>query len=173
MENLNSSNINNSTCVLNYCPSPYFSDSVQCQLCAPGCSVCQIDGMCFVCQTGFIKAADSGICIVAGCNSTSQLFISASSSCGVCSTTCLSCISSPTNCSSCPRSSNISSQTYYYNYSCVSQCPNGYFAHQTSFSCRKCNPKCLICSNFYNCLNCTAPFSLLNFYDLTQGQCVA
>ena len=40
IDNITASNAMNETCVPNYCPSPYFSDSVQCQKCSPGCLVC-------------------------------------------------------------------------------------------------------------------------------------
>jgi hypothetical protein len=39
-DQITTSNYMNQSCIPNYCPPPYFSDSVQCQMCSPGCSVC-------------------------------------------------------------------------------------------------------------------------------------
>lgn len=170
LETLNSTNVFNSTCVPNYCAPPYFSDSLQCQLCPAGCMVCQMDGGCFQCSTNFTLATDGRTCIVASCGLGG--FLNTSSQCQTCSSSCRSCVGSSTACSSCPIASNSSLQTYLLSSSCAASCPDGYFKHAESLSCRKCDPKCSTCSSFRSCLTCTEGFSLLDFYDLQNGRCV-
>jgi proprotein convertase subtilisin/kexin type 5 len=131
---ITSSNFVNQTCIPNYCPPPYFSDSVQCQSCTSGCSVCQIDGRCLTCLSSYNLNSDLGTCYLNNC-SVYQYYNSNANSCQSCASPCLTCISSSV-CTSCISSLFLSQG------SCLSACSVSYFAHKDSGSCRKCNPKC-------------------------------
>lgn len=90
--------------------------------------------------------------------------------CQSCISPCRTCLQSATICTSCDPTSNL---LMLHQSTCVLACPNGYFSHSESKSCRKCNPKCSSCSNLRNCQTCIDGYSLLNFYNPNQAECVA
>lgn len=153
-------NIMNQTCIPDYCPDNYYSDSLQCQKCTAGCAVCQIDGRCLFCQDGYLSTNEDGICYVQDCTSTQ--YSNSSGLCTPCSSSCLTC-SNATYCTSCY--SDDTQINYLFDGTCTTDCPAGYFAHRDSMTCRMCDPKCSTCQNFYNCLTCIPNFYLLSFYD--------
>ena len=140
---LTSSNVMNSTCLLNVCPQFYFSDSLQCQACPQNCRICLLDNSCFICDTNYVLDPISHLCISNNCTQINQFYNSNSNSCQSCSSNCRSCFDQSTFCTSCPVATSSSSiQTYLYNGSCVTSCPSRYFAHKNSLTCRLCSPRC-------------------------------
>ena len=91
--------------------------------------------------------------------------------CVACSTTCLTCAASPSNCTSCNLTStfpalNITSFTGV----CLSACPTFYYL-STSLSpsqCTSCVPPCLSCSALNTCVSCTPGNYLSNQSCLTS-----
>ena len=168
---LNSSNLMTDSCILNYCPPPYFTDSLQCQRCPFGCNTCLLDGSCFICEAGFTLDPNTKICHESTC-SLSQYNSTNNGSCVSCAPECLSCHSSAVNCTACPPPMGNASATFLTNQQCLSACPNGYFGHIQSRTCRKCDPRCAQCSSFRNCTACQHNFYLLSFYDNKHTPCV-
>lgn len=105
---ITSANIMTQTCVPNYCANNYYSDSVQCQKCTAGCAVCQIDGRCLTCLSGYLPTRETGVCYPQNCISTQYLNLG---SCTSCITPCLTC-SSAYQCTSCY--SNSTQINYLY-----------------------------------------------------------
>lgn len=168
---LNSSNIMNRTCLLNVCAYRYFSDSLQCQSCPSGCLICLLDNSCFICDINYVLDPTSHLCLNINCTQFNQFYDITTNSCLSCSSNCRNCFNTPTFCISCPISTPV--QTYLYSGSCLNNCPNGYFAHKYSLTCRLCNPRCASCTNFDNCLTCKPNFYILSFYSPQNAQCIA
>jgi proprotein convertase subtilisin/kexin type 5 len=171
---ITSANQMTDTCLLNSCPNGFYSDSLQCQQCQFGCTVCLLDGSCYICDSGFMLDPNTKRCYKNGC-ALGQYYGATNNSCLNCDASCLTCYSSATNCTSCSftASSANNSQLYLSASSCVAVCPVGTFAHTESQTCRKCDPRCTTCSSFRNCTTCQANFYLLAFYDSLHTPCVA
>ena len=129
------------SCLKYVCGEGYFSDSLQCQPCPHGCKECLINGNCHTCMSGFKFEYSSRMCIPSECSMVNQYADSnASPVCVNCDPSCRSCFGGSQNCTSCNR--NVTSQTYFFNGSCESGCPAGYFGHLLSGQCRRCDPRC-------------------------------
>lgn len=164
---LTSSNIMTDSCLLNTCPTGFYSDSLQCQACQTGCDVCLLDGSCYTCATNYVLDAKTKTCYPSGC----QLNQFYDGVCNNCAAECQTCSVSMSQCTSCAI--NTGNQTYLANGACVTTCPLGTFAHLQSRSCRLCDPRCLSCSSHRNCTSCANDFYLLAFYDNTNTPCVS
>ena len=87
--------------------------------------------------------------------------------CEICSTNCLTCVSTNTTCTSC----ETTTPKFLFQSGCYEQCPNeGYFADTVSGSCLPCDSSCLSCkASATDCIACVAPY----FYDQAARSCVA
>jgi proprotein convertase subtilisin/kexin type 5 len=159
------------TCIVGYCATGYFSESLQCQVCQPGCIVCLLDNTCFLCQSGYTLDPNSHMCLNNNCLQTSQFYNATSNQCLSCAANCRTCYGLSTSCTSCLLSSP---QTYLSNNSCLATCPAGFFTHQYSLTCRPCSPQCATCyGSAVSCMTCQANLYLLAFYNPMSPICVA
>jgi hypothetical protein len=139
---ISSINKDNETCILNYCPDQYLSDSLQCISCRLGCRTCQIDGSCLSCINNFTLI--SSVCVDANCLS---LFCFSNGSLNTCDgSLCRTCSVAANNCTSCVISALTTNQKYLKYNLCVLDCGISYFKDSLSLSCRKCDPKCATCT---------------------------
>lgn len=90
--------------------------------------------------------------------------------------TCSTCDSVVTNCANCLASGCLKCKDYFYLYaasnttafSCVSQCPSGYYADTLNMICLKCQlPNCAQCSSLSQCTVCNPS------YKLFSGSCLS
>ena len=104
---------------------------------------------------------------ISNCNST-QYFDQLTSSCKSCSTSCSTCILSPTQCLSCKT---LEPAKYLKNSSCLSDCGDRFYGDSISKECRGCHTTCLRCSgpNANQCTSCN-PSSMNRFFY--QGECL-
>ncbi|KAL4497780.1 hypothetical protein ABPG72_000535 [Tetrahymena utriculariae] len=124
-----------STCMLT-CPYKTFADeqSKICQPCLKGCSLCNSANFCSQCDIGFKKFENI-------CKSTN------------CSYPCATCSSDSQNCQSCLDN------RYFYNNTCISYCPLGFFKNNSTLSCSSCSIGCISCLDA----------SLCTEYDTQKG----
>lgn len=108
-----------------------------CQLCSNyinNCDVCYNQSYCVTCNSGYyVKANGTGSTI-----------------CAICTTPCLQCFGTPTNCTDCAagRLLNYSTRTC--------DCLQGFYA-TSPVACAPCSPllgSCLLCNNGTTCLSC-------------------
>jgi proprotein convertase subtilisin/kexin type 5 len=76
--------------------------------------------------------------------------------CAACSSVCLTCTGSPTNCLSC-------STNFYFNFTCLSVCPQGYYGST--------NLVCLTCSGSTSAA-CNQPLNFTTSYSIQNYQYV-
>lgn len=100
------------------CPSGYYADSTsrQCKPCISPCSTCTSLSTCLSCSQGFWNGSRCANSCPNGYFGDSINLI-----CSLCSSSCLTCIKSASTCTSCNTS------LIYYNYQCLSNCPNRYY----------------------------------------------
>lgn len=84
--------------------------------------------------------------------------------CTSCSSVCMTCTSSTTNCTSCVVGSAV---PYLYNGSCVSACPSGFYANNSTGNvCNSCNSLNIGCGNCASsgsgCLSCDVGYVYFN-----------
>lgn len=111
---------------------------------------------------------------------------SAGGACQTCSNPCLTCLGQSTFCTSCDIYQisplidlgggmiipAVYIDTFLFEGRCLLGCPNGTFTHNSSRTCKKCDPRCATCSSFRNCTSCQHNFYLLTFYDSKHTPCV-
>ncbi len=76
--------------------------------------------------------------------------------CQVCQTPCKNCVNT-TMCLSCVNG------YFFYNYTCVTSCPDGYYKNSSSNICDICISPCKKCLNKTQCLSCD-----IGFWDGTR-----
>jgi proprotein convertase subtilisin/kexin type 5 len=176
----------NSTCLL-VCPQGFFASIIDqtCKKCMFGCAVCTNFSQCQQCNTNFTLSSTSVcintiVCSVSQCqicstnNSCAQCILpynlyfnsSGNSSCVL---TCplmtyqnnqFTCVPCSSNCISCTNVNCLTCSSNYYLYqgNCVSQCPIGFQAQNSS---KKCLPSpCLYSNSNGSCVQCVSPYLL-------------
>jgi hypothetical protein len=129
----------NQQCLL-VCPSLItYPNSVNntCDSCPLNCTNCQGNSslvVCTVCNNGYVMDGTGCYlsCMTIGTFAVNGL-------CQGCSSSCKTCTVTYTNCTSCYSNT---STPYLYNNNCISICPNGYYADNSTFSCLSCVSPC-------------------------------
>jgi len=76
--------------------------------------------------------------------------------CALCNANCLTCSSSPTNCTSCGLSLSSGLQLYLFNNTCLATCPSGKYG-DSSNACSSCDTSCNGCiTTSTNCIACNS-----------------
>jgi len=122
----------------------------ECLPCPSNCTACTETG-CTNCATGFLLTLDEK------CESTCpDGSYQNGTSCQECSSPCLTCTTSATNCLSCNES------WYLLNNSCVDNCPLNYYVENGQSTCNECNDSCSSCSQAAsNCTLCSNGSAIL------------
>lgn len=169
------------SCLLN-CPNGYFANSTAntCDICATGCAICSGPTLndCSVCLT----VNNSGTLTpyykemgVTTCNTScpsGQLISSyVVNSCSMCDPGCISCSITSANCTITACQSGY--YYYYINSTCLSTCPNNYYANTTTGLCVQCDPGCQLCtgSGLLSCSSCQITSLNVSYFkviDITQ-----
>lgn len=130
-----------------------------CDSCPQNCTNCVGNSTlvtCTVCNSGYVldSTACYLTCVTAGTFAVNGI-------CQGCYSTCKTCSTIYTNCTSCYSNTTV---PYLYNFNCISICPNGFYADNSSLSCVKCTSPCEYCSNssVYSCQTCISGYYLLN-----------
>jgi hypothetical protein len=98
--------------------------------------------------------------------------------CVVCNAACSLCTGHTTNeCQACQPDTTTTPATYYYlsfgTTYCVTVCPYGQYATNSSFSCQKCNINCATCEvTSTRCLTCTYVNTINIVYLNNNNECV-
>ena len=138
------------------CPTGTFLKGSECLDCELNCVECQNDQICKKCKTGFSLENDD--CV----KECSKGKVSVNGVCTPCT---------DANCQICYAASlgrcKKCTPPYFlnYDYSCVKQCPIGYYYDEDIYSCSPCDKSCQTCDNAKTCKSCAAPKLLYN------GQC--
>lgn len=128
------------------------------------CNTCYANGSCSSCyalgtgyNTNFTYGAyylitSTGVCVQ---SCTGNFYASTSKSCLQCTAPCYGCSVTDSNCTSCINYTINGLSYYYYNSSCITTCPSGYYASSSGNTCQVCANPCLTCSgsNVY-CTSC-------------------
>ena len=114
--------------------------SANCQTCtSANCLMCISPSLLFInTLTGFSSCVSS-------CPSG---YYPSTYSCLSCNCTCLSCDNSPNNCTSCRPGLFLHEKT------CITLCPQGFYADITTGLCTSCLPKCISCVSATQCIIC-------------------
>jgi hypothetical protein len=172
-------------CVAN-CGSGYYPDAsvspTTCTLCVSPCATCTTQISCITCASGFFLNPSSNNSCTSTCPAGTTIANNATNTCDACSTVCLTCSVSTSNCTAC------SSPAVFYNGSCQSSCPSGGTLAPQNGICTACDSTCLYCNNtITNCTACNLSsiyiFLVSNaclqscpqtFYNVSlTGQCIA
>lgn len=136
------------------CPVGYYEDgtSKQCQKCHDGCSECYGPALtdCTACRTNnsvpYYKYVGFDTCGMA-CPLGQFIDVSKSNSCGKCSSGCVGCEGSSTNCTA---ANGCNAGTYFYaaTNSCLTTCPTTFYPSVTASSalCVRCDAGCSECT---------------------------
>lgn len=151
------------------------SDGFECIPCITGCSVCQMDGTCLACLTGY-SLISSNLLSTTTCvqNTTCNgyQYSNGSGSCVNCSLYggCNTC-SAKYNCSSCLPNGGLA--RFLFEANCVYTCETGYFVDLRSMQCRPCSSTCVQCLGYGQCTLCVNDYYLLvNPIQLVSGQVI-
>lgn len=121
--------------------------------------------MCQTCISNyyFINDTCSSVCP----NGTLAVNQSSSGLCQTCTSPCLTCVNSLSNCTSCAVNG---SQMYFYNNSCYnsSQCPEKTYQNNQTSTCSSCVASCGACSSLTVCLSCSS-----GLYLNLNGSCLS
>ena len=127
------------------------SASNSCFSCDPGLGYMLNNYSCLTtCTTGYGNTSDPAVCIW-------------------CNLKCRACFEVFDNCTLCQTSGTYKSFLYYNDtlgyYTCVTTCPDGYFANTTQNTCDLCDHVCLTCSiNSTYCYSCVSGYGWSNYY---------
>ncbi len=160
-------------CLLN-CPDAYWgniSDN-KCYTCSAGCAICTYIGLdyCSVCKndstTQYYKFISSNTCGT-GCPDGSFISSNQPNKCMACSKQCITCSVVADNCTN----TNCSLNYFYLNGSCLSQCPDNYYANLTTRLCTQCTDGCQSCfsSGHNSCTKCKALINTTNYFLQTAA----
>lgn len=129
------------------------------------CATCHSNGTCLSCYAlgtgydtnftygGYYYITSTGVCVT----SCGGNFYNSSNSCVQCTSPCYGCTSPGTVCTSCINGTiNGTGPFYYFNSTCATTCPNGYF-QDTGNVCSACSSPCVTCTgtNVY-CTSCSS-----------------
>ncbi|EAR95046.2 TNFR/NGFR cysteine-rich region family protein (macronuclear) [Tetrahymena thermophila SB210] len=148
------------TCV-STCPNGYYANSQGniCSNCNSSCTTCSgpADNNCLSCSGKLYFNSALKNCVSTCPSGTYSNSIG--NICSPCNPQCATCSGgNSNNCLSCQGSLFFNSQSN----SCVSPCPDGYYANSTGNLCSTCDPKCKTCSGntLNNCLSCSGSLYL-------------
>ena len=152
----------NSTICTIQCPLSEYGrvSDYTCQPCAGGCLSCFGNALtqCYNCTTDsgatpYFLVYSSTICTATCPNG--QYKNTTSSTCLLCSASCLTCVNSATECVTCGLS-NAGIHLFKYLTTCLAVCPNGFWANSTEYTCDACTAGCLTCTGagLSNCMTC-------------------
>jgi hypothetical protein len=107
-------------------------------------------------------------CLTAG-------LVKSNGQCVGCSSICLTCSLTMTNCTSCDY---LSSNPYYFNFKCLSTCYSTYFNDNSTYNCTKCTSPCESCltgSTTNSCITCVVPYilSITTINSTTTTSCLS
>lgn len=170
----------NQDCLLSCPGSITYPNTVNksCDSCPQNCTNCQGNSTlvtCTVCNNGYVMDGTGCYlsCVTSGTFAVSGICQGCSSLCKTCSVTYINCTSCHSN----------STNPYLHNNNCISVCPNGFYADNSSYSCEKCVSPCEFCANssVRSCLTCITgnylfgneclPTCPANFYN-SSGSCL-
>lgn len=149
------------------CPSKYYPNSAAfCTPCLPPCEMCQSQTVCISCisQSYFFH---NGNCL----SSCPFGYYSAinTSSCLLCSQSCLECAYSPTNCTQCVSGLYLNSNGT--TFQCVSSCPSYFYPDVVNQICLACVSPCLLCYTSSRCISCISGYYLQ--FDICVKSCLS
>ncbi|EWS74105.1 hypothetical protein TTHERM_000194618 (macronuclear) [Tetrahymena thermophila SB210] len=124
------------------CPDGYYNDimSLSCKVCDSTCKTCAGPGnnMCLSCKSG--KYLNNNFCVPTCLDG--YYMDNNSNQCEICYATCKTCYGPlPDNCQTCAGNRYLDP----INLTCVSYCPQSFFADLTNHKCISCDPSCLNC----------------------------
>jgi len=154
-----------------YCPNKLYGDSAArlCLNCPATCATCSSLTYCMSCEAAATLSLIDNMCY-GDCNSTFKYSYNGSCwnqcpnstyltytnvLCAACSSICLTCSSTTTNCTSCAT-------TYFFNFSCLTTCPTGYYG-ATTLQCLGCNSSATAATACAHPLNFTTSLSVENY----------
>lgn len=142
------------------CPASYFggvdtSNNPICASCNSSCWTCNgtASTNCLSCSGSNYLTYQGTVC-VATCYD--GQYASSNNLCALCSTNCKTCSVTPTNCTSCGQSLG-GIYLYFSSGSCLANCPVGYYANNSTYTCDQCDSSCHTCFGLSStqCLTCT------------------
>lgn len=148
---------------LSTCPSrTYKTADGFCVNCPAGCLTCNLAGECFTCDSGltlYNLQCLSSCVFTSGLNTYLNNSVCVTCDCAVCinSTRCVKC---------------ASNKPFLYpaNSSCVTTCPDRFYADNNTMICQACPSLCQVCTSQLNCNRCMV--STLGYYIfLYKGIC--
>uniref|UniRef100_H3C0R6 SPC3 n=1 Tax=Tetraodon nigroviridis TaxID=99883 RepID=H3C0R6_TETNG len=148
------------------CPDGFYGDedTNDCEECHADCARCDgpQDGDCLSCEDG--KRLEEGGCVAErGVCPGKSLDTSDDGGCEDCHPSCESCTGGAKDqCIKCKKGRFLTTQG-----TCVSECPEGFFASGVSGACEACPPGCSRCVDAHSCVGCQS--TLL----LQDGRCVS
>lgn len=165
-----------SSCLLT-CPNNYFANTTAntCDPCNVGCATCTGPLLtdCTVCRNYnnsgtievYYKVLSATTCD-RGCPTGQFISSSFPNTCAYCDPSCINCSVTSTNCTL-----NACNPGYYYlasNSTCVSNCPNNYYANTTTGLCTVCIAGCQLCygGSLNECTLCQTTASNVSYYKI-------
>lgn len=129
-----------------YLPTSSNATYAVCSACSFPCLSCLNNSVtCLSCQTTYLYVPNLYKCL-SSCPT--SYFLNASQ-CSLCDSNCYKCDITSTNCTACSAGMYLAP-----NSTCVSSCPNQYYANDQTKSCSACSAPCLTCYNSYLCSSC-------------------
>lgn len=130
------------------CPAGSYGEfsNFTCTSCATECSICFLSdsGSCTSCSSTYYLAYGTTNCS-SNCPDGQYKSNSTISLCLLCNSGCLTCNISSSNCLTCGFVEAIGAYLYYYNSKCLQQCPAGFWANSTLYTCDSCAAGCSSC----------------------------
>ena len=157
------------------CPTGYWANITghTCDTCTPGCSACTNAGLshCSICTNTtdiYYKDLDSTTCNLT-CPDGQYNSSSIPNLCQRCSSTCITCSVTAENCTNL----NCSINYYFLNNSCLSQCPDQYYADFSARQCKLCTSGCALCTaaGLNSCSKCDAPGGVQYYKQIGLTTC--
>lgn len=159
------------------CPNGYFPNTTTniCDPCHAGCAICtgSTSNECSVCRTAnssgtltpYYKEVGANNCSTS-CPTGQLISGRLPNTCSVCDPGCASCFGLSTNCTL----GDCNAGYFYYqlNSSCLTSCPNNYYANTTTKWCIKCDDGCSLCfgSGITSCTKCETTAANVSYYKV-------
>jgi proprotein convertase subtilisin/kexin type 5 len=147
------------TCPSTYYPSPTVTPT--CESCTGNCITCTGASSCITCVADTYLWLGDTVCT--GDCPDGQYHPASVGKCSMCSSFCLTCSLTATNCTSC---TSVGGVAYFLNASnCLPLCPKGKYGELSGFTCTGCADGCASCFGSSNttCYSCKS-FSSTNYY---------